>query len=244
MTEHQGTTAGQRARTASRRARIMVGGTVVLAAAALLTGCGDKDTGAAAPQSVEGPATPVAGDATGTASPNDSAASAGSSDSGGKSPSSSPAPRDDGSAASAPASGTSRCHTSELRAKVGPNDPGAGQENFALVVTNRSGHTCTVRGYPGLAFVNGKGQQVSVDPDRTGGTKTTVRLTPGKSAWAALSFSNPAMTGVTTVTPAGVEITPPDETASLHLAWPGGPVTNTGKASVPRVGTFSAGTGA
>jgi len=50
-------------------------------------------------------------------------------------------------------SGT-RCHTSDLRASVGKNDPGAGQENFPVVLTNRSGRTCTVYGYPGAVGVD------------------------------------------------------------------------------------------
>ncbi|MEV8567287.1 DUF4232 domain-containing protein [Streptomyces sp. NPDC051322] len=247
MTQHQDPTPAGWQQTASRRravrySRIVAGTTVALAAAALLTGCGDKKSGAAAPQSVKGSAAPASGDATADPSQSGSSTPSASSRSDGGTASAS-ASRSTGTPASEPA-GSGRCHTSDLKATVGPNHPGAGQENFALVLTNRSGRTCTVHGYPGMAFVNSKGQEVSVNPERTGGAKDTVKLAPGRSAWAALSFSNPEMTGVTTVTPAAVEITPPDETASLKVAWSGGPVTNTGKASVPKVGTFSAGTGA
>ncbi|MEV6790792.1 DUF4232 domain-containing protein [Streptomyces sp. NPDC051320] len=249
MTQHQDPTpAGQQQTVSSRRTarcfRIVAGATVVLAATALLTGCGDKKSGAAAPQSVKGSAAPASGDATADQSQSGSSTPTASSKSDGGTASAS-ASRDTGTGTPASESaGSGRCHTSGLKVAVGPNHPGAGQENFALVLTNRSGHSCTVHGYPGMAFVNSKGQEVSVNPERTGGTKNTVKLAPGKSAWAALSFSNPEMTGVTTVTPAAVEITPPDETASLKVAWSGGPVTNTGKASVPKVGPFSAGTGA
>ncbi|MFD0392103.1 hypothetical protein ACFQ3Z_02330 [Streptomyces nogalater] len=37
------------------------------------------------------------------------------------------------------------------------------------------------------------------------------------------------------MTPATVLVTPPDETASIPVRWAGGEVSNTGKASVPRV---------
>ncbi|GAB2810238.1 DUF4232 domain-containing protein [Streptomyces daliensis] len=140
--------------------------------------------------------------------------------------------------------GSGSCATSDLKASIGPNHPGAGQENFALVFTNDSGESCTVRGFPGLAFLNADGEQVSFDPQREGSAGKAVTLAPGKSAWAPLSFSNPEMTGVPTVTPDSVLLTPPDQRTSLKIDWSGGPVTATGKASVPKIGALSAGTSA
>ncbi|MFD5270453.1 DUF4232 domain-containing protein [Streptomyces sp. NPDC058335] len=138
-----------------------------------------------------------------------------------------------------------RCHTSELRASVGANRPGAGQANFAIVLTNVSTRTCTVSGFPGMAFVNGAGEAVTPDPERaTGEEQRTVTLTPGAGAWSALTYANPAITGVTTVTPAALLLTPPDETASISVRWTGGEVSNTGKASVPRVSPLRPGDGA
>ncbi|MFF7534464.1 DUF4232 domain-containing protein [Streptomyces bobili] len=139
---------------------------------------------------------------------------------------------------------TARCRTSDLRASIGPNDPGAGQENFEVILTNGSGRTCTVYGFPGIAFVDGAGEAVTPDPERaTGQEQPTVTLKPGASAWSALTFTNPEVTGVTTVTPAAVLVTPPDETASIRVAWSGGKVSNTGKASVPQVSPFRPGDG-
>ncbi|MER6526313.1 DUF4232 domain-containing protein [Streptomyces sp. NPDC001508] len=138
-----------------------------------------------------------------------------------------------------------RCHTSELRASVGADDPGAGQSNFAVVLTNGSRRTCSVRGFPGVAFVNRQGEAVTPDPERAGGQEQpTVTLTPGASAWSALTYADPAITGVTTVTPAALLITPPDETTSISVRWTGGEVSNTGKASVPRLSPFRSGDGA
>ncbi|MFF7215926.1 DUF4232 domain-containing protein [Streptomyces sp. NPDC008238] len=213
---------------------LLAGGLVLSAA---LTGCGDggaKDT-ASAPRTLPGSAGPASGDPAASAPPlGQTSASA--------PPVSSPPPSR-GHASTPPQSG-GRCHTSDLSASIGRNDPGAGQENFPVVLTNRSGRTCTVLGFPGLAFVNAAGEQVTVDPERaTGQTARRVTLAPGASAWAAMSFSNPAITGVTTVTPAAVLVTPPDETSSLKVPWTGGKVSNTGKASVPRLGPFQPGRG-
>ncbi|ROO85299.1 uncharacterized protein DUF4232 [Actinocorallia herbida] len=142
-----------------------------------------------------------------------------------------------------PAAGE-RCHTSELKASIGPNSPGAGQSNFALVLTNASDRTCTVRGYPGLAFVNGKGEQITPDPEREpSDVRRTVTLAPGAGAWSGLTYGSPAISGVTTVTPEALLITPPDETTSISVPWTGGEVSNTGKASVPRVSPLRPGDG-
>ncbi|WP_431035346.1 DUF4232 domain-containing protein [Streptomyces sp. P6-2-1] len=227
------------------------------AAALLLTACGDNDGGGKdAAQKVGSEAAPLPGDQNGTsaadengkdtdtpASPGEDASAPGgtTSTSGGGTKPSGGTGTSDGSDAKPAAS--SQCHTSELSARVGDNHPGAGQENFALVLTNTSSRTCTVYGYPGLAFVNEAGEQVTVDPQRTDAEKTKVTVAPGKSAWAPLTFSNPRMTGVTTITPAAIRLTPPDERDYLKAPWKGGPVSNTGKASVPRVGPFAAGTG-
>ncbi|SHH41915.1 DUF4232 domain-containing protein [Streptomyces sp. 3214.6] len=139
---------------------------------------------------------------------------------------------------------STRCRTADLRASIGPNRPGAGQENFAVVLTNNSTRTCTVYGFPGIAFVDGGGEAVTPDPGRAvGQEEPTVTLKPGASAWSALTFANPAATGVTTVTPAAVLVTPPDETASIKVAWSGDKVSNTGKASVPQVSPLRPGDG-
>lgn len=146
-------------------------------------------------------------------------------------------------ASTTPAAASTRCHTSELRASVGRNDPGAGQENFPVVLTNTSARTCTVRGYPGAAFVNGSGTQLGPDPKREPGTPVTVTLRPGKSAWAGLTFSNPEISGAKTARPAALVVTPPDERDPLKAAWSGGPVPVSGNSSAVRLTVLSPGTG-
>ena len=132
----------------------------------------------------------------------------------------------------------------ELSAVVGRNNPGAGQENFPLVLTNKSGRTCTVHGFPGAAFVNASGGQLGPDPKRSSGSPTTVTLKPGQSAWAGLTFSNPEVSGAKTATPAALLITPPDERDSLKVTWTAGTVPVSGNASAVSLIPFSPGTGA
>ncbi|MER6038146.1 DUF4232 domain-containing protein [Streptomyces sp. NPDC001835] len=232
-----------------RRGALLAGAVAVLG---LLTACGSQD--GSAPQKVSGtagPATEAGG------SPATTVSSPAASTPGGTA--SSAAPKT-GTASGGAGSGTktgtgadsggktaatsTRCHTSELRAAVGRNNPGAGQENFPLVLTNKSGRTCTLRGYPGAAFVNASGAQLGPDPKRSSGSPATVTLKPGQSAWAGLTFSNPEISEAKTARPAGLLITPPDERDHLRVAWTAGEVPVGGNSSSVFLTVFSPGTGA
>ncbi|MFF7236139.1 DUF4232 domain-containing protein [Streptomyces collinus] len=231
----------------SRRAALLAGGVAVLG---LLTACGNDGAGSG-PQKVPG----TAGPATGTAAedPAPSSPSAGAATPGGSKSASAPAAATSSKAGTGTGTGAGtgsktsaggRCHTFELRASVGRNDPGAGQENFPVVLTNKSARTCTLHGYPGAAFVNASGGQVGPDPRRSSGSPVTVTLKPGKSAWAGLTFSNPEVSGADTATPAALLVTPPDERDQLKVAWTAGPVPVSGNSSSAFLSVFSPGTGA
>ncbi|MFG3003451.1 DUF4232 domain-containing protein [Streptomyces calvus] len=124
-----------------------------------------------------------------------------------------------------------RCRTAELSAAVGRMDPGAGQRNFPVVLTNVSSRTCTVYGYPGAAFVDAAGEQLGREPERTAGDATTVTLAPGESAWSGLRYASPGVSGARTATPATLLVTPPDERQPLEVPWRSGPVPVSGNAS-------------
>ncbi|MER6470605.1 DUF4232 domain-containing protein [Streptomyces collinus] len=226
----------------SRRAALLAGGVAVLG---LLTACGNDGAGSG-PQKVSG----TAGPATETAAkdPAPSSPSAGAATPGGSKSASAPAAATSSKAGTGTGTGSKtsaggRCHTSELRASVGRNDPGAGQENFPVVLTNKSARTCTLHGYPGAAFVNASGGQVGPDPKRSSGSPVTVTLKPGQSAWAGLTFSNPEVSGANTATPAALLVTPPDERDQLRVAWTAGPVPVSGNSSSAFLSVFSPGTG-
>ncbi|MGX1365530.1 hypothetical protein RKD19_000889 [Streptomyces canus] len=216
----------------ARRTAALVGSLTLLG---LLVGCGDGGDGSASsPRTESGTAAP----ATGTTAPSASVSATGDT-----SGAPSGVPTDAVSNSLTPSGGT-RCHTSELSASVGRNNPGAGQENFPVVLTNTSSRTCTLYGYPGTAFVDASGRQLGPDPQRSPGDAQTVRLAPGRSAWAGLSFANPEVSGADTATPAALVVTPPDEQDPLKVTWKGGEVPVSGTESSVRLIPFSPGTGA
>jgi hypothetical protein len=220
-----------------RRGALIAGTVAVLG---LLTACGTDHGGAAPAKTASGTAAPAT-EATKSSTPE---ASSGTGTPNGTT--SSPA----GHAATSSGTGTEaggaggRCHTSELSASVGGNNPGAGQENFPIVLTNKSARTCTLSGFPGAAFVNASGTQLGPDPKRSSGSPVTVTLKPGQSAWAGLTFSNPEISEAKTAKAAALLVTPPDERDSLKVAWTAGPVPVSGNSSSVFLTVFNSGTGA
>ncbi|MBV2357202.1 DUF4232 domain-containing protein, partial [Streptomyces sp. J2-1] len=224
-----------------RRGALFAGAAVMVG---VLSACGGQT--ASGPQKDPGTAGPA------TEAPQGSDSAASSSASTPTDAASASAKGSDSAAASASAGGQtkadsaasgSRCHTSELSASVGTNNPGAGQENFPLVLTNKSSRTCTLTGYPGAAFVSASGSQLGADPKRTSGSPVTVTLRPGQSAWSGLTFSNPQVSGAKAAKPAALLITPPNEKDSLKVSWSGGDVPVSGNSSSSTLTVLNSGTG-
>lgn len=218
-----------------RRTALLAGAVALLGA---LTACGGDGGTRTAPDSsptaTGAPSGATAGaTATGTDSPSAPAS--------GAAPSA--APSDTAGSASASARTDGRCRTTELRASVGRVDPGAGQRNFPVVLTNASSRTCTLYGYPGAAFVDASGRQLGPDPVRDPASPRTVTLAPGESAWAALSFAGPDVSGARTATPATLLVTPPDERNALEVTWKAGEVPVGGNESEVSLTALAPGTG-
>lgn len=196
----------------------------------LLTACGDGGDSASAPRTLPGTAAPATTDGTTAASSAEPATTA-----------TTPSPA--GSTPGRPGE-SARCHTSELEATLGRNDPGAGQENFPVILTNTSSRTCTLHGYPGAAFVDASGRQLGPDPKRTPGTPATVKLAPGQNAWSGITFSNPEISGARTANPDALLVTPPDERDPLKVSWSAGEVPVSGNESTVSITVFDRGPGA
>jgi hypothetical protein len=123
-------------------------------------------------------------------------------------------------------SGTPRCHTTDLTVSDSADRGGgaAGRHGEYLVFTNRSGHTCTLYGYPGVSFVAGaKGTQVNLPFTRIDGTRSTIRLSPGGHAYALIvlvTYQNYPVADCKPVAIRGYRVYPPDETAAVFVSAP------------------------
>ena len=140
-----------------------------------------------------------------------------------------------------------RCHTSQLTAAyTGLNAAMGGSRGITLILTNHSGSTCYVYGYPGLAFFNAGGFPLATHLTWMKAPRAKVVLRPGGNAQAMLTW-RVNVGSATPFTPSVARITPPDEYTYLRTLWQGGPVLGGGIVSWPLraapAGPFPAGTG-
>jgi hypothetical protein len=140
-----------------------------------------------------------------------------------------------------------RCHTSQLTAAyTGLNAAMGGTRGMTLILTNHSGSTCYVYGYPGLAFFNSGGLPMTTHLTWMKAPHAKVILHPGGNAQAMLTWRVNVGTA-TPFNPSVAHITPPDEYTYLRTLWQGGPVLGGGIVSWPLraapAGPFPAGTG-
>jgi Domain of unknown function (DUF4232) len=132
-----------------------------------------------------------------------------------------------------------------LSARVTMGSPGAGQRYAFLVLTNNSGTTCRVYGFPGLQLVNAAGAAVPTRVVRASLSPRLLTVAPGAHVYSLLHWTVVPGTGETgsvcEPNPSGVNTTPPDETTTLSTSWPGGSVCQHGEITVD---PFKPGTGA
>ncbi|MGW2497872.1 DUF4232 domain-containing protein [Streptomyces pseudogriseolus] len=112
----------------------------------------------------------------------------------------------------------------------------------AVEFANGGGRDCTLTGYAGVDLKTNAGQ---LSAERTGEEAPSVVLEDGKSVWFAVTYpvNDSGGSGVRVT---GLVVTPPNETKSVTLDWPGGsslPVTD-GSGTPVKVGPIgSAGQG-
>ena len=82
--------------------------------------------------------------------------------------------------------GTATCAAGDLKVTLGQGNGAAGSVYVPIVFTNTSDHSCSIAAYPGVSYVGANGQQLGDPADRVPGSVTTVVLTPGQQASAAL----------------------------------------------------------
>ncbi|MER6631603.1 DUF4232 domain-containing protein [Streptomyces sp. NPDC000987] len=136
-----------------------------------------------------------------------------------------------------------KCRTDELEvtakdATIGGDTDGT----VAVGFTNGGGRDCAISGYAGVDLKTDAG---SLSAERTGEQAPSVVLKDGQSVSFAVTYPV-NHSGGSGVRITGLVVTPPDETKSVSLGWPGGaslPVTD-GSGTPVKVGPIgSAGQG-
>jgi hypothetical protein len=138
---------------------------------------------------------------------------------------------------------TGKCRTDELEVTAQDSTIGGDEDNtVAVTFTNGGGRDCSIAGFAGVDLKTNAG---TVSAERSGEPAPATVLKDGESV--SFSVSYPANdTGGSGVRVTGLVVTPPNETKSVTLDWPGAaslPVTD-GSGTPVRVGPIgSAGQG-
>ncbi|MGW5939917.1 DUF4232 domain-containing protein [Streptomyces celluloflavus] len=127
------------------------------------------------------------------------------------------------------ASGVERCHTSGLRAAFAmgedatPDPNASGATTTSIVLTNKGSRTCVIGGFPGVDLKPDNGG-TSWSLRRSSAKHGSITLRPGDSTDFTINLGLTENNAEGSWKPASVTVTPPNETTSLTLAWPWGPL--------------------
>jgi hypothetical protein len=116
-----------------------------------------------------------------------------------------------------------QCTQAQLTATTGQFDGAAGTLYLTLIFTNHSSSACTVQGYPGVAGLNGNGEQIA-QATRDGSVGDTLTLAPGGSVSATVSSHDVARLGdfdqYCHDFDGGLAVTPPNTSTTVNLTDP------------------------
>ncbi|WP_405886451.1 DUF4232 domain-containing protein (plasmid) [Streptomyces sp. NBC_01136] len=184
------------------------------ALALTLTACGSGSGGSSASDSQS--SAPVSSPAT-TASSGTPAENAGATKGTGSSTGASSTDTSTGS------TGAGRCHTAGLGFSFGSGDGKVSssddQQQLAVVLMNKTSAACTIQGFPGVDLKSSGG---SWSLTRSSATPKKVTLAAGSSTTFTITFLPWNQGSGTEFKATSVVITPPNETTSTTLTWPGG----------------------
>ena len=120
----------------------------------------------------------------------------------------------------------SRCTTTSLDVAIGAITPVVNaQYQVPIIFTNVSTQPCSLLGFPGTDF--GAGGSLPVSMVRTPAKPVRVNLAPDGQAHAVLTFltgPDPTCDTGGPWIPSTLTVTPPDDTTSVQIPWPGGSV--------------------
>jgi Protein of unknown function (DUF4232) len=122
-----------------------------------------------------------------------------------------------GGTGSGSAAGTPMCATSQLTASLGGGDAGAGNLYRYLLLTNHSGTTCTVSGFPGLSLLTAQGKELGAPAvfDHTF-SYSTLTVRPGQTVSDTIHTLNSGATSCQG-TSSSLRIYPPGNKADLVI---------------------------
>ncbi|GAA4968937.1 DUF4232 domain-containing protein [Yinghuangia aomiensis] len=212
---------------ANRRQTVLASAALV-AGALLMTACQDSDSGAAQGASSnasngQAPASPNTSNSGGSQGGNSQGSQGGSQGGGDNSTGKSSSGGQGTSAGNGTTSGggsgkASKCRTDELKVTALDNTISGDRDGSVAVTFKNNGPDCSMAGFAG---VNLKTDAGDISAERTSQEPVSIVLKAGKSVSFTISYPVETMGEASGLRITGLVVTPPDETKSVTIDWPG-----------------------
>jgi hypothetical protein len=125
-------------------------------------------------------------------------------------------------------SGEPPCRAAALSLSFIGQQGGMGHGEIGFALKNISSTSCRTYGYPGILFLDQSGHPLTTIPHHTtsdffgSGPAVALVIAPGASASFRLDVGHGVATSAGCATAYGLQVIPPDDTATLHTAIPNG----------------------
>ncbi|MFE2432016.1 DUF4232 domain-containing protein [Streptomyces sp. NPDC059373] len=114
---------------------------------------------------------------------------------------------------------TRTCHVADLRLSIGRVTGGAGSLFYPIRFTNTSGHTCALRGYPGVSVVDVHRHRIGAAATRNPHRVSTVSVHPARTVFATIRTNNHSVVSNCRPTSAFIRVYLPSSTKSVLISY-------------------------
>ncbi len=120
------------------------------------------------------------------------------------------------------------CRAADLSGSFLGGQAATGHGLLGFALHNRSGHTCTTYGYPGIQFLSQSGQPLTTIPTHTTHDffgslpKPALTVSPGATVSFRLGVTHGAASTTGCATAYALQVIPPNDTSTLRIALPDG----------------------
>ncbi|MER7467215.1 DUF4232 domain-containing protein [Streptomyces sp. NPDC097981] len=111
------------------------------------------------------------------------------------------------------------CRVADLDLAVGEPDRAGGSVEYPILFTNTTGHTCTLRGYPGVSVTDARHRQIGTSAIRTGEAISTVFVFPDDTVTAIMRTNSRWGAPNCRQTSANVKVYPPNSSVAEEIPY-------------------------
>jgi Domain of unknown function (DUF4232) len=120
------------------------------------------------------------------------------------------------------------CRAADLSGSFLGGQAATGHGLLGFALQNRSDHMCTTYGFPGIQFLSRSGQPLTTVPTHTTQDffgslpEPALTVSPGATVSFRLGVTHGAASTTGCATAYGLQVIPPNDTSTLHIALPNG----------------------